>query len=140
VSAEEQTSKVRSEVQVKPSYGLEDQEIERMLRDSMAHAEDDILARNLREQQVEAGRVIDALQAALQQDGEKYLNPQEFSQLQQGIANLQTLLASCDDHLQLKSAVEALNSASTEFAARRMNAGIQSAMTGHKVEEFDRDS
>ena len=137
VSAEEQTTKVRSEIQVKPSYGLEDQEIERMLRESMQFAEQDVNARHLREQQVEAGRVIDALQAALAEDGEKYLNVQEFEQLNKQIESLSQRVTECDDYLQLKAAIESVNSASTEFAARRMNAGIKAAMTGHRLDEFE---
>jgi len=140
VSAEELTSHVRSEIQVKPSYGLEDQEIERMLRESMQYAESDISARQLREQQVEAERVIDALLAALAQDGERHLSAEEQQALRQQIEKLQQAVLEQSDYLQLKAEVEALNSASTEFAARRMNAGIQSAMTGHSVDEFNADA
>jgi len=136
VSAEELTSHVRAEIQVKPSYGLEDSEIERMLRESMQYAEEDISARHLREQQVEAERVIEALNAALAQDGEKFLSLAERQTLQQHVETLKTAIGECQDYLLLKAQIEALNAATTEYAARRMNAGIQSAMSGHRVDEF----
>jgi len=136
VSAQELISGARSEIQVKPSYGLEESEIERMLRESMQFAEDDVAARQLREQQVESQRVIEALEAALSADGDKYLSRDEQQDLRQRMEDLRLLAARSTDYLQLKAEIAALNTASTEFAARRMNAGIQSAMAGHRVDEF----
>ena len=135
VSAKEQTSGTESSIQVKPSYGLSDSEIETMLRESMSHAEEDIAARNLREQQVEAERVILAVQAALDVDGERLLSAEELQSLQ---TKLQVLIESRqgEDHQAIKRAIEDLNQASTEFAARRMNESIQTAMSGHNVEDF----
>lgn len=136
VSAREETSGVESSVQVKPSYGLADREIEQMLRDSMTHAREDVDARNLREQQVEAERVLEALQVALVTDGDKFLSPQERSVLEQGMAHLGELMQGKDHHA-IKQAIEQLNQDSMEYAGRRMNQSIQNAMAGHKLEEFN---
>lgn len=135
VSATEQTSGVASEIVVKPSYGLADTEIEAMLRDSMAHAEADVRTRSLREQQVEAERVIEALERALQQDGKDLLSDAEYADLAAGAAALQKL-ALGNDSRALKAAILQLNQASTDFAARRMNASIQAVMSGRAVTEF----
>jgi len=134
VTAREQASGVESSVQVKPSYGLSDREIEQMLRDSMAHAEEDVAARSLREMQVEAKRAIEAVESALAVDA-GLLNDEERARLDAALAELRAQ-AEGDDHLKIKQAIEALNAASDDFAARRMDAGIKAAMAGHKVEEF----
>ena len=134
VTAREQTSGVESSVQVKPSYGLSDSEIEQMLRDSMAHAEEDVAARSLREMQVEAKRAIEAVESALAADAE-LLSEEERARIDAALEDLRAK-AEGDDHLQIKQAIEALNAASDDFAARRMDASIQAAMAGHKVEEF----
>ena len=136
VSAREQTSGVESSIQVKPSYGLSDSEIETMLRDSMSHAEQDVVARNLREQQVEAERVVLALQAALKADGDRLLSAEEIQQMESKLQILQQTMQG-DDHTAIKRAIDDLNQASTDFAARRMNESIRSAMAGHKVDDFN---
>jgi Fe-S protein assembly chaperone HscA len=135
VSAREMTSGVESSIQVKPSYGLTDGEIEQMLRDSMAHAEDDVAARNLREQQVEADRVLEALTAALAADGAALLNAQERAAIDQGMDALRAARDGAD-HRAIKRAIEAMDQASAEFAARRMDAGIRKALAGHHVDEI----
>lgn len=134
VMAHEQTSDVESSVQVKPSYGLSDGEIEQMLRDSMEHAREDVAARTLREVLVEAERILEAIDAALAEDGQ-LLNAEERSKVDEATNHLREVLVA-EDHRNIKAAIDALNKASTEFAARRMNSSIQVAMTGHKVEEF----
>ena len=139
VSAREQTVGVESNVQVKPSYGLSDTEIETMIRDAMQHAQQDIAARSLNEQRVEAQRVIDSLTQALKEDGHAHLSPAEFDQLQQGIQQLHEIMQQ-NDHVRIKQAIDALNQQSLEFAARRMNASIQKAMAGHKIDEFGEKS
>jgi len=136
VSAREQTTGVESSIQVKPSYGLSDSEIEGMLRDSMSHAEQDVVARNLREQQVEAERVVLALQAALEVDGERLLSAEEIQQLKDKLQALQQIMQG-NDHHAIKRAIEAVNQASTDFAARRMNDSIRAAMAGQKVDDFN---
>ena len=137
VTAEEKTTGIQSSVQVKPSYGLGDAEIEQMLKDSFAHAEEDVVARSLMEQRVEAERVVAALQTALQADGERLLTKQERQQLE---LKLQILIevAKGNDPNMIKKIIAELNKASTEFAARRMNESIQAAMKGHMLDEFDK--
>ncbi|WP_455376679.1 Fe-S protein assembly chaperone HscA [Kaarinaea lacus] len=136
VSAREQATGVESSIQVKPSYGLSDKEIETMLVDSMSHAKDDVAARNLREQQVEADRVVQAMESALQTDGDRLLSETELKSLKEKLNYLLEVKAG-DDHIKIKNAISDLNQASMEFAGRRMNESIQSAMAGHKVEDFN---
>ncbi|HHJ17727.1 MAG TPA: Fe-S protein assembly chaperone HscA [Gammaproteobacteria bacterium] len=135
VSAEEQTSGATAHIEVKPSYGLTDNEVETMLRDSMDHAEDDMQARRLREQQVEADRVLEALQAAMQQDAESFLDSEERAAIEQAA---QTLAEARNgtDHRAIKNAIEKLEAVSTVYVDRRMNANIRKAMAGHAVDEF----
>ncbi|NOZ11452.1 MAG: Fe-S protein assembly chaperone HscA [Gammaproteobacteria bacterium] len=135
VKAREQTSGVESHVEVKPSYGLSEQEIETMLRDAIEHAGDDVTARSLSEQRVDADRSIEALRSALLQDGETLLNKDERELIN---SRIQELMVARDgnDYLVIKRAIEALNAATQEFAARRMDAGIRQALAGHRIDEF----
>jgi molecular chaperone HscA len=135
VSAEEQNSGVKAHIEVKPSYGLTDNEIETMLRASMDHAQGDMEARRLREQQVEADRVLEALQAALKQDGDKYLDSSERKTIDAAAKVLGDARAG-DNHRAIKVAIEKLEAVSTIFVDRRMNANIHQAMAGHAVDEF----
>ena len=135
VSAEEQNSGVKAHIEVKPSYGLTDNEIETMLRASMDHAQGDMEARRLREQQVEADRVLEALQAALKQDGDKYLDSSERKAIDAAAEVLGDARAG-DNHRAIKTAIEKLEAVSTVFVDRRMNANIHQAMAGHAVDEF----
>jgi len=135
VTAKEETTGVESGIEVKPSYGLTDSEIETMLRDSMEHAADDVAARRLREQQVEAERVLEALAAALAQDG-ALLDKAEREAIDAAASRLQ-LARDDNDAAAIKQAMTELDRASTEFVARRMNGSIKKALSGHKVEEFD---
>lgn len=136
VSAEEQTSGVKSSISVKPSYGLEDNEIERMLKDSISHAEDDMHSRKLREQQVEAERVIEALNAALEKDGTLYLDDREREQIDSALAHLISVNSN-DDADAIKTAIKTLEQVCDPYVERRMNSSIKRAMSGHKVEEFE---
>jgi molecular chaperone HscA len=136
VSAEEQTSGAKSSISVKPSYGLEDNEIEQMLKDSISNAEDDMHSRKLREQQVEAERVIEALNAALAKDGELYLNVEEREQIDAALQHLASV-NSKDDPDTIKDAVKALEAVCDPYVERRMNSSIKQAMSGHKIEEFE---
>jgi molecular chaperone HscA len=135
VSAREATTGVETQIDVKPSYGLTDTEIEQMLRDSITYANDDIDARQLAEQQVEADRVILALESALAEDGSKLLDDDEISSLITGMKNLKTL-AETGDSESIKQAVSDLNQLSEVFASRRMDASIRSVMAGHNINEF----
>jgi len=136
VSAREQTSGVQSHIVVKPSYGLSDNEIERMLRESIAYAQEDVAVRDLREQQVEADRLITVLEAALAADGAALLSQDERALIDRRLAELRDTRAQGSGYLKIKKAMEALDEATQEFAARRMNASIRKAITGHRVEEF----
>jgi len=136
VTAREESSGVQASIEVKPSYGLTDKEIENMLRDSMSHAQDDKEARSLREQQVDADRVIEALEAALAVDGEQLLNDEERQQVESALNGLKSIARS-DSKDEIKTAIEALEKACGFYVERRMNQSIQSAMSGHNVNEFE---
>jgi molecular chaperone HscA len=131
VSAREGTSGVEASVTVKPSYGLGDADIERMLRDSFEHAREDMHARALAEQRVDGERLIEATRAALAADSQ-LLTAEEKSSIDAAIASLEKLLPSTD-HRAIKKAVEALNHATETFAARRMDEGIKRALAGRKI-------
>ena len=135
VTAREETSGVAASIAVKPSYGLADSEIETMLRDSMTHARDDMEARKLREQQVEADRVIEALNAALTADGEQFLDAAERARIDAAAAELDRLRRGRDPRA-IKQAIEAVEQASADYVARRMDANIRKAMAGHAVDDF----
>ncbi|MBP6809669.1 MAG: Fe-S protein assembly chaperone HscA, partial [Chromatiaceae bacterium] len=135
VSAVEQTSGVQARVEVKPSHGLTDGEIESMLRESLTHSSEDMEARRLREQRVEAQRTVEALQAALSKDGDALLSADERGRIDQALAELELRLAG-EDEASLKAAMENLDRTCGFYVERRMNRSIQSAMAGHKVEEF----
>jgi molecular chaperone HscA len=131
VSAKESTSGVEASVTVKPSYGLADADIERMLRDSFEHAREDMHVRALAEQRVEGQRLIEATRSALAVDS-GLLSSEEKSSIETAIASLEKLLPGTD-HRAIKQAVEALNRATDEFAARRMDEGIKRALAGRKI-------
>ncbi|NMG53310.1 Fe-S protein assembly chaperone HscA [Aromatoleum aromaticum] len=134
VSAREMSSGVEASVLVKPSYGLTDDEIASMLKEGVEHVGDDMHARALREQQVEAERVIEATTHALEQDG-ALLNADERASIEAAIAELKQLAAGDDPRI-VKKGIEALARATDEFAARRMDNSIRSALAGHKVDEI----
>jgi molecular chaperone HscA len=136
VSAREMSSGVESSIEVKPSYGLTDNEIEKMLKDSIAYAGEDKLARSLREQQVEATRTIEALEAALASDGDRLLNADERCLVEAALEELRSL-AQSDDQKVIKSGIEKLEQVCGFYVERRMNQSIQQAMSGHKVDEFE---
>jgi molecular chaperone HscA len=131
VTATEKTTGVEAAVAVKPSYGLGDADIERMLRDSVDHAKEDVHARALAEQRVDGQRLIEATRAALAAD-HKLLSAEEKNQIETSVAALESLIQG-RDHRQIKKAVEALNHATEEFAARRMDEGIKRALAGRKI-------
>ncbi|HYQ71699.1 MAG TPA: Hsp70 family protein, partial [Gammaproteobacteria bacterium] len=135
VTAEEETQRVKSSIEVKPSYGLNDGEIETMLRESMTHAGEDRDARRLREEQVEADRVLEALQAALAADGDELLSAEERAAIEAAAATLQTTRTG-SDYRAIKAAIAAVEQASSTYVERRMNTSISKAMAGHTVDEF----
>lgn len=135
VSAKEVNSGIEAHVDIKPSYGLTDKEIETMLRDSMDHAQDDMQARSLREQQVEADRVIEALDSAVAADGKVLLSEDEKVAIAQARQALVEVKAG-DSSEVIKQAIKDVEHACAEFVARRMNTNIKQAMQGHSVEEY----
>jgi molecular chaperone HscA len=135
VSAREENSGVEASIDVKPSYGLNDSEIEGMLRDSIEHAEDDMQLRSLREQQVEADRVLEALDAALAKDGDQLLSEEEISRIQ--VARQQLVSVRPDTDVDnIKQAIKQLEAVCEDYVARRMNTNIKIAMQGHSIDEY----
>ncbi|HEY2336624.1 MAG TPA: Fe-S protein assembly chaperone HscA [Burkholderiales bacterium] len=134
VSAKESSSGVEASVAVKPSYGLADADIERMLRDSFDHARGDMHARALAEYRVDGQRLLEATRSALLQD-EKLLNASESESIRSTMLSLEKLLAGTDPRA-IKQAVDALNRATEDFAQRRMDAGIRRALAGRKIGSF----
>ena len=138
VSARELTSNVESRIEVKPSYGLGEEEITSMLQDSFSHARDDMQARALREQQVEADRMIEDLLAAIYKDGDALLDDEERRCLKVAIEELRELCESTTEHRPLARQIESVAKASEEFAARRMDASIKSALAGQTLDDIDK--
>jgi molecular chaperone HscA len=134
VSAREMSSGVEASVSVKPSYGLSDEEIAGMLRDGFDHASGDMEARSLREQQVEAQRVIEATEAALRADAH-LLSAAERAEIESAVVSLRQLSETGSNSREVKAGIDALNRATTEFAARRMDQSIRRALAGQKVDE-----
>jgi molecular chaperone HscA len=136
VTAIETRTGVKAEVSVKPSYGLTDGEIESMLRDSLAHAGEDLEARRLREEQVEARRASEALRAALARDGEALLSAEERARVEAVLAEVERVAAGADAAA-IRSAVEGLEQTCGFYVERRMNQAIHEAMAGRRVEDFE---
>ena len=139
VSAREQSTGIETSVIVKPSYGLGDTQIAQMLQDAYGKADSDMQVRMLREAQVDARRLLDATDAAIHQDGEELLSPAERMTLIQAMHKLADVIETGDaDSLKpLRQASEALNQATQNFAARRMDASIKRALTGHKLTDLE---
>jgi molecular chaperone HscA len=136
VTAEETHSGVKADIVIKPSYGLTDSEIETMLRDSMSHAKEDIEARMLAEQQVEARRVIEAVDSALAQDGHELLSDDEYSNIQQVRDALEKHIDVATSE-QLKKAIKAVEAASENYVAKRMNASVRQVLSGKNIDQVD---
>ena len=139
VEAREQTSGVSASVEVKPSYGLTDDEVAAMLQASIDHAREDMDQRRLVEEQVEARRVIEALHAALSSDADELLSAQERTAVEQGLGELARLVDESTDARQLEAAIVQLEKDCEFYVERRMNSGIRKAMAGHRVDEFSQE-
>lgn len=133
VSAMEKSTGVESSITVKPSFGLEEHEITSMLKDSMENAEQDIQARMLKEQQVEASRVIESVQAALKADSQ-LLNDAEITTINDAISALAKISQSGNTE-EIEAAITKLNHSTADFAERRMDSSIKTALSGHSVDE-----
>jgi molecular chaperone HscA len=134
VSAREQTSGVQAAISVKPSYGLSDDDIARMLTESFSTAEQDMVERSLREARVDAERMLLATRAALAADGDLLQQP-ELDAINALLSKVQTQRESADPQL-INAAVEALAHGTEAFAAQRMNRGIQRALTGQRITDL----
>ncbi|MGF1699218.1 Fe-S protein assembly chaperone HscA [Photobacterium makurazakiensis] len=134
VTAMEKSSEVQSSIQVKPSYGLTDNEIATMIRDSMTFAQNDKDARALAEQQVEADRVLEGLITALAADGDTLLTKQERDELEAVMMELVQLRQGTDPHA-IEASIKKTDKASQEFASRRMDQSIRQALSGQSIDE-----
>lgn len=136
VSAREVTSGVEASIQVKPSYGLTDGEIARMLQDSFQNAGEDLSARALREQKVDGQRLLEAVQAALAVDGERLLSEEERTTIGEEMSRLQDVLAG-DDKQAIESQIQRLTAVTDPFAARRMDSTVRQILAGRSLNEIE---
>lgn len=136
VAARELASGVEASIQVKPSYGLTDGEIARMLQDSFKNAGDDKVARVLREQQVDAQRLLEAVEAALLVDGGRLLDADERMAIDAQIEQLRDLMAGTDG-LAIEQQTKRLTQVTDAFAARRLDATVKAALAGRSLDEIE---
>ena len=136
VAARELASGVEASIQAKPSYGLTDGEIARMLQDSFKNAGDDKVARVLREQQVDAQRLLEAVEAALLADGERLLDADERMAIDAQIEQLRDLMAGTDG-LAIEQQTKRLTQVTDAFAARRLDATVKAALAGRSLDEIE---
>jgi len=137
VSARETNSGVEAAVTVKPAYGLQDDDITRMLQDANQHARDDMLARALREQQTEARQLLEAVDNALAQDG-TLLDEASRERIRASMDGLRAVVDG-GDHNAIKRGIEALNQATVSFAQKRMDQSVSRALKGHKMSELEKN-
>jgi molecular chaperone HscA len=135
VSARELTSGVAASVQVKPSFGLSDVQIADMIKASWSNVEDDRSARSLREQQVEADRLVEAVAIALAEDGERLLTSKELQTIEEQMAQL-VLVRNGQDHHVIAKQIEIMAKASDTYAAMRMDDSIKRALAGKAVDQL----
>lgn len=136
VSARELGSGVESSIQVKPSYGLTDGEITRMLKDSFEHAGHDKVARQLREHQVDAERLLEAVQGALDADGERLLDAEERLAIEQQMQDLRDLMSGTDGAA-IEQQTKRLSQVTDAFAARRLDSTVKAALAGRNLNEIE---
>ncbi len=137
VTAREQTSGVVASIVVKPSYGISDDEIAGMLKDSLAHVKDDAVRRALKESQVDAERLIEAVRSALAADGE-LLSADDLVRVEASLLKLEEV-ARGDNRRQIMLAMDDLEADTQNFAARRMDKSIRRAFTGRNINDLGRE-
>ena len=137
VTAMEKSTKIQASIQIKPSYGLTDEEVTAMIKSSFDNAQEDLQARELAEQRVEAERVIESVIVALQADGAELLTTEEFHHIEAVLKQLMDVKQGSDRNA-IAQGIKALDVATQEFAARRMNASINKALTGKNVSEIEK--
>ena len=136
VTAMEKSTKVQASIQIKPSYGLTDEEVTAMIKSSFDNAQEDLQARELAEQRVEADRVIESVIVALQADGAELLSTDEFHHIETVLKQLMDVKLGSDRDA-IAQGIKALDTATQEFAARRMNASINKALTGKNLSDIE---
>ena len=136
VAARELGSGVEASIQVKPSYGLTDGEIAKMLKDSFQYAGDDKVARVLREQQVDAQRLIEAVQSALEVDGDRLLDAEERMVIEAQMQELSELMKGTDGYA-IEQQTKRLSQVTDAFAARRMDLTVKAALSGRNLNEIE---
>ncbi|WP_048954974.1 Fe-S protein assembly chaperone HscA [Haemophilus influenzae] len=137
VTAMEKSTKVQASIQIKPSYGLTDEEVTAMIKSSFDNAQEDLQARELAEQRVEADRVIESVIVALQADGAELLSTDEFHHIETVLKQLMDVKQGSDRDA-IAQGIKALDTATQEFAARRMNASINKALTGKNLSDIEK--
>lgn len=137
VTAMEKSTKVQASIQIKPSYGLTDEEVTAMIKSSFDNAQEDLQARELAEQRVEADRVIESVIVALQADGAELLSAEEFHHIERVLKQLMDVKQGSDRDA-IAQGIKALDIATQEFAARRMNASINKALTGKNLSDIEK--
>ena len=137
VTAMEKSTKVQASIQIKPSYGLTDEEVTAMIKSSFDNAQEDLQARELAEQRVEAARVIESVIVALQADGAELLSTEEFHHVESVLKQLMDVKQGSDRDA-IAQGIKALDTATQEFAARRMNASINKALTGKNLSDIEK--
>ncbi|WP_118843162.1 Fe-S protein assembly chaperone HscA [Haemophilus haemolyticus] len=137
VTAMEKSTKVQASIQIKPSYGLTDEEVTAMIKSSFDNAQEDLQARELAEQRVEADRVIESVIVALQTDGDELLSTEEFHHIESVLKQLMDVKQGSDRDA-IAQGIKALDIATQEFAARRMNASINKALTGKNLSDIEK--
>ena len=137
VTAMEKSTKVQASIHIKPSYGLTDEEVTAMIKSSFDNAQEDLQARELAEQRVEADRVIESVIVALQADGAELLSTEEFHHIERVLKQLMDVKQGSDRDA-IAQGIKALDIATQEFAARRMNASINKALTGKNLSDIEK--
>ncbi|AWP54557.1 Chaperone protein HscA [Haemophilus influenzae] len=137
VTAMEKSTKVQASIQIKPSYGLTDEEVTAMIKSSFDNAQEDLQARELAEQRVEADRVIESVIVALQADGAELLSTDEFHHIETVLKQLMDVKQGSDRDA-ITQRIKALDTVTQEFAARRMNASINKALTGKNLSDIEK--
>ena len=137
VTAMEKSTKVQASIQIKPSYGLTDEEVTAMIKSSFDNAQEDLQARELAEQRVEADRVIESVIVALQADGAELLSTEEFHHIESVLKQLMDVKQGSDRDA-IAQGIKALDTATQEFAARRMNVSINKALTGKNLSDIEK--
>ncbi len=135
VNAMEKSTEKQANIEVKPSYGLSETEILEMLQSSMEHAQDDMQTRMLREQQVEADRVLESMEAALAMDGDELLSENERIEIEENLHKL-AVLKTENDVDAIKRQIETVDHISQEFASRRMDKSIKLALSGQSISDI----